>query len=249
MLINADAKQLEWRAVVHLSGDKIGIEEINAGLDFHADNQKTFKLPSRDVSKIFLFRAIYKGSAYAYSVDPLFAHIGGERFWQGVIDKFYEKYAGIFQYHNRIISEVVDTGKLIVPDTGRTYLFEQRQVRGVFQWPVTDICNYPVQGFSADLMSIIRVALHTKLQEQGIITHGPFDRTLWCNTVHDSILLDVDNQRETWYNICIEIEKAFRNTGKNFEAIFHRPLLVPMACDITIGNNWLHMHKVVIKGI
>lgn len=239
MLINADAAGIEWRCVLHLSEDKVGIQEVLNGVDTHSENQKLFKLPHRKVAKIFLFRAIYKGSAWSYANDPQFSWIGGEKFWQGVIDRFYEKYEGIYAYHNNIISTVVNNGFLLMP-TGRIYEFEPRLKKGEWQWPVTDICNYPVQGLAADLMAIVRVTLHTLLSGTNL-------RYLWINTVHDQILLDVDNNRKHWYNICIEIEKAFNNTAKNYELLFRQPLLVPMACDLKIGNNWLHLHKIKLN--
>ena len=54
-ILNVDLAALEWRTIVELSGDKIALEEINAGLDFHTDNQQRFNLPSRLIAKVFLF--------------------------------------------------------------------------------------------------------------------------------------------------------------------------------------------------
>jgi DNA polymerase I-like protein with 3'-5' exonuclease and polymerase domains len=239
LLINADAKQLEWRCVAHLANDQVAIAEINEGRDFHRENQDFFKLPSRVIAKRFLFRAIYKGKAHTYAFDPEFSWIGNEKFWQGVIDRFYEKYQAIADYHTRLIQQVVETGKLVMP-TGRIYEFEQRLRKGTYEWNESDICNYPVQGFAADLMAIIRVNLRTLLAARPELVY------LFCNTVHDSILLDVDNERSNWYNICIEINKAFNNTANNYEQLFRQPLLVPMACDLKVGINWLWMHNVKI---
>lgn len=240
--INADASQLEWRIVVHQANDKVGIQEIADGVDFHQKNKDTFKLPTRLISKIFLFRAIFRGSAYAYSVDPDFSHLGGEKFWQAVIDRFYEKYTGIYDYHQRIIGEAVNTGKVVVPDTGRVYVFEPKQRRGDWVWPETDIVNYPVQGGAADVMAIIRTTLRRRLMAKRGLVYS------FCNTVHDSVLLDVDNRRENWYNICIETKKAFDDAGKNFKLLFGSDLRVPMACEIKIGNNWAWLHKLKLEG-
>jgi DNA polymerase I-like protein with 3'-5' exonuclease and polymerase domains len=124
--------------------------------------------------------------------------------------------------------------------TGRVYDFEPVLRRGEYIWPVTDICNYPVQGFAADLMSIVRVNLNTILSQMPYIY-------LWGNTVHDSILLDVDNARDTWYNVCRAVKTAFENTAENYELLFNEPLLVPMACDVKVGINWLWMHKLKFK--
>ena len=56
MLLKVDAKALEWRVAVELSGDKVGLQEILDGVDSHADNQQRFGLPSRLIAKTYLFR-------------------------------------------------------------------------------------------------------------------------------------------------------------------------------------------------
>lgn len=134
--------------MAHNSQDKTAIQEIKDGVDFHSDNQAKFKLPSRLIAKVFLFRAIFKGSAYAYSVDNDFKHLGGQKFWQKVIDKFYEKYTGIYDYHTKLIQEVSLTGKL-TSESGRVYEFEPKLVRGEWKLPENDIVNYPVNLIAA----------------------------------------------------------------------------------------------------
>lgn len=143
MILNLDAKSLEWRVCLHNSGDKVGIQEVMEGIDSHADNQRVFGLPSRLIAKVFLFRAIFKGSAYAYSVDNDFKHIGGVKYWQNVIDKFYEKYDGIYKYHIKLMQEATSTGQ-IVSNSGRVYKFEPRMRNGELKWPETEIVNLPV---------------------------------------------------------------------------------------------------------
>lgn len=144
MIANLDAAQLEWRVVAHNSGDKVAIQEILDGADFHSDNQAKFKLPSRLIAKVFLFRAIFKGSAYAYSVDNDFKHLGGQKFWQNIIDRFYEKYTGIYQYHASLIREATSTGQ-VISNSGRIYRFEPRMKRGLLTYPENDIVNFPVK--------------------------------------------------------------------------------------------------------
>ena len=72
MLLNADAKQLEWICAAYLSQDKVAIKEILGQIDQHKDNQKRFGLPSRLIAKTFVFRLIYGGGAYSYANDPNF---------------------------------------------------------------------------------------------------------------------------------------------------------------------------------
>ena len=49
MLLNADAKQLEWICATYLSQDKVAIDEINNQVDQHADNQERFGLDRKSV--------------------------------------------------------------------------------------------------------------------------------------------------------------------------------------------------------
>ena len=121
-IVNVDAKSLEWCTYLFLSQDKVGIEEWNAVVadpktnDIHTANQNAFKLPSRLIAKVFLFRAIYRGTAFAYSRDPDFVHVSKSvDFWQGVIDNFYRKYKGLASCHMRYIKEATTTGKLTSP--------------------------------------------------------------------------------------------------------------------------------------
>lgn len=95
MLLQADAKQLEWVGATYLSQDQVALNEILNNVDQHTDNQERFGLPSRLIAKTFVFRLIYGGSAYSYANDPDFKAIGNESFWQGVIDEFYKKYFGL----------------------------------------------------------------------------------------------------------------------------------------------------------
>lgn len=244
MLLNYDAAQLEWRAVAHLSQDPVAIREIVEGLDGHSDNQKKFRLPDRLTAKKFLFRNIYcpfsmaDETAYAYSVDNDFRHVGGRKFWRAAIENFYDKYSGLRRWHQQIIQEVTRTGTL-TSETGRVYEFEMRRKRGEMVWPINDIVNYPVQGFSADLMSIARVSAFNRLRND--------PRILFINTVHDSITLDVDADLEACYNISITMKKVFRDIGPNFERLYGKKLLVPMDCDSKVGINWLWMHKINIR--
>lgn len=244
MLINYDAKQLEWRAVAHLSNDKIAIEEINNDLDFHSDNQKKFKLPSRLIAKKFLFRTIYcphsiaDRTAYAFSVDNDFKDVGGIRFWRAAVDSFYEKYTGIYNYHIKLMQQVSLTGRLH-SETGRDYVFEQVMRKGEMEWPVSDIANFPVQGFSADLMCMARVTAYNRLHNLPYVK--------FINTVHDSLVLNVDKDLKTCYNISITVKKAFRDLPINFERIYGKKLLVKMDCDSKVGINWLWMHELNIK--
>lgn len=229
MLINCDARGLEIVCIAYLSQDKVLMKELIDGVDIHGENQKVFGLPSRLVAKVFVFRLIYGGSAYSYSVDPDFTDVStSEKYWQKVIDKFYQKYTGIHDWHTKITQEAMTTGKLTMP-TGRVYLFEpKRSKRGELETPDTIIKNYPVQGLGADLMSIARVSFSRRFKDANI------DGYL-VNTVHDSIVCDC--KQESTEQVGRIFLNVFSDIPANFKRVFGVEFNLPLRCEISVGTN------------
>ena len=145
-IVNVDAKSLEWATYLFLSQDPVGIEEWHGVVndpskhDIHKANQVAFNLPSRLIAKVFLFRWIYRGSAFAYSKDPDFAPVSTSvQFWQDVIDKYYNKYKQILATHEKYIKDATTTGKVTSP-FGREYQFAPvKKWNGDIKWNESDI--------------------------------------------------------------------------------------------------------------
>lgn len=238
MLINADAKALEWVCCAYLSQDKVAIKEIIAEVDMHSDNQKRFNLPTRLIAKTFVFRLIYGGSAYSYANDPDFREIGGEDFWQKVIDAFYDKYKGLKAWHEKIMFDAKRDRKLTMP-TGRVYYYEPEIKFDKVKYPRTKILNYPVQGLGADLMAIARVTLRNRLKGR--------EGVQLINTVHDSIMLDYDEK--IWYNnnsLLKMVSNSFIDVPKNFEKLFGSRFNLPMRAELEVGETWGTMKVVEV---
>ncbi|MGL4336111.1 MAG: hypothetical protein ACRCST_04390, partial [Turicibacter sp.] len=152
-----------------LSRDEQGIKEVLEKLDTHSINQETFKLPSRLIAKIYLFRTIFRGSGWAFSVDNAFKHVSDDPiFWENINTMFYKKYLGLDRLHMKWAQTVVERKPIIGP-TGREWFIEPKfQERKIWQnhktettatLVLTQLSNLPVQGTSADIMSIARVTL------------------------------------------------------------------------------------------
>jgi DNA polymerase I-like protein with 3'-5' exonuclease and polymerase domains len=237
MLIEADAHMLEVVCAAYLSQDEVLCQEIRDGVDIHTNNQQRFKLPDRTIAKIFKFRLIYGGSCWSYALDKEFNWISDDpKYWQGIIDEYYHKYQGLHKWHEQIVSEASKTGKLVMP-TGRIYTYQPYWKRDRWVWPRTTILNYPVQGLGQDLMAIARVSAYKRLREKG----------LFINTVHDSILMDLDNDVEVCYNVYTEFDKLFRDIPDNFERLFGVPFNLPMKCECKYGMDWFNMKKITKK--
>jgi len=235
MLLQADAKQLEWVGAAYLSQDDLAIQEIWDGTDMHSDNQARFGLPSRLIAKTFVFRLIYGGSAYSYAHDPNFRDIGNEAYWQNIIDQFYNKYTKLKEWHDEILFRAKRDRKLTMP-TGRVYYYEPEVTSYGVKHPRTKILNYPVQGLGADLMSIARVSLRNRLlNKEGVRL---------INTVHDSIILDFDPK--VWDNNSIVsiVEKCFNDVPSNFEKLFGHKFNLPMRVECEIGPTWGNMETI-----
>jgi DNA polymerase I-like protein with 3'-5' exonuclease and polymerase domains len=235
MLLQADAKQLEWVGAAYLSQDDLAIKEIWEGTDMHSDNQERFGLPSRLIAKTFVFRLIYGGSAYSYANDPNFKDIGDESYWQNIIDQFYNKYTKLKEWHDEIMFLAKRDRKLTMP-TGRVYNYKPEVTSYGVKYPRTKILNYPVQGLGADLMSIARVSLRNRLLDK--------EGVKLINTVHDSIILDFDSK--VWDNNSIVkiVDECFNDVPKNFEKLFGKTFNLPMRVECEIGPTWGNMETV-----
>ena len=238
MLVNLDAKALEWVCALFLSQDKVGIQEQLENVDVHSINQQRFALPTRLAAKTYLFRLIYGGSAYSYSVDPDFVDIStSQSYWQGVIDDTYTKYYGLARWHTSLIDEAVRTGKLTIL-TGREYNFVPKTVRGEKVWPRTTILNYPVQGLGAEVMAIIRVIMLRNLRKNNL-------SSLMVCTVHDSVLIDCpEKEVDKVVELCYQTFEEFPSFWKK---VFNSDFNVPLKVEVQTGPNWGDMKDYIRK--
>jgi len=243
MIVNVDAKSLEWCTYLYLSQDPGGIEEWNGVIndptknDIHKANQVAFTLPSRLIAKVFLFRWIYRGSAYAYSKDPDFISVSKSiDFWQDVIDKYYKKYQKIHDTHMRYIKEATTNGKIISP-FGREYIYTpKKNWRGDMVWSEPDITNWPNQGCGADVMAVARVACYQRLQRANI------PQVKLISTVHDSIVADVPDKYTEQTSVIFD--NVFKDLPKLVEQAYGVEWNIPMLGEVSVGPNMLELTEV-----
>jgi hypothetical protein len=250
MLLKVDAAQLEWRVKVFLAQDKVGmleIEEMEAGrFDIHTDNEKNFKLPSRTIAKNFVYQMIFQdvfgdqgmeGAGYGFAGKADFQHVftGPKKEviqkWTDVAQAFFDKYPAIYEHSLSSIRTAVLSGSITVP-SGRFYTFKPEQKYGGLDWPRTKILNYPIQGFSADLVQIARLALKEKVSKIPEYDKGLI---LLINTVHDDIEADVDNNPDLVYETACAMEDSFKEIQPRFKRMYGSEINVPMAGEVKFG--------------
>lgn len=236
MLINADVKSLEVFVAADLSNDKTLKEELLNKLDLHSLNQERFKLPTRTIAKIFIFKLLYGATAFGYAQDADFLAVGySEKQWQGVIDEFYSKYVGIAKWHNTIIQKAKEYGFLEIP-SGRYYNFRPfRQGHG-WKWPITKIKNYPVQGFGAELVKLARVDFFQEFKRSGL--EGEF-----ICTIHDSLVTDVPSKNVEL--VCRMLRTSIEKTPALCKEWFDYDFSLPVWCEVAVGQNKLDMKEFV----
>ena len=246
MIFNIDVKSLEWCTYLQLSQDKVGIEEWLNVLedptknDIHRGNQTAFDLPTRLIAKVFLFRWIYRGSAYAYSKDPDFAHVSRKvAFWEDVIERYYNKYNGLYKCHMDFIRKGTQTGQLVSP-LGRLHKFQlKKSFDGSMQYSESDITNHPNQGLGADVTAMARVIARQRMKA----LKTPL-KSILVNTVHDSIVLDGPH---TELNAVANLfDHIFRDLPKIITQYYGVQWNVPLRAEVKYGPNMSDMDELVL---
>lgn len=232
MIVSCDAKQLEWRGILELSQDQVGIGEVLAGEDTHALNQKYLNLepgkPGRLIAKIFLFRTIFRGSGWSFANDPDFMHVStSASFWDKMNAKFFAKYKAIDAAHKKW-ADIVMSGQPIIGPLGREWFIKNRDANGELFVPWTTLTNYPVQGTCADIMTIARVSFFNRFRKAGF-------KGKLIQTVHDSIVADVPD--EEVQDIVNLFHAVFADLTKNIYNIFGYEWKTPLHCETSVGPN------------
>lgn len=229
MLVNCDVKGLEVVVAAELSGDAVLCKEVRDKENIHENNRARFDLPSRLIAKIFKFRLIYGGTAYSYAHDSDFMGVStSEKFWQGIIDEYYEKYSGIKKWHSTLIDTAIRDRQLEIP-SGRIFPIEPDYSKRD-PWPHTIIKNYPVQGFGADLVMLARLQARKLLRENAGVK-----KSVLISTIHDSIVADCP---EDEYELVGRIlNQSVEDVPELCRKVFDYRFKLPLTAEVQYGPN------------
>jgi DNA polymerase-1 len=238
MIVDADLSQIEWRVCAELTQDPVMIQEILEGRDQHAYTcTNMMELPltkeNRTDAKIFNFRAIYANpetAAYAYCMDARMPDFS-QRKWDKILEAFFTHYKGMVQAHARWVQEVRREGVFTGP-TGRQWVFKKKRKKGVLDYSVSDIYNYPVQGTAGDIIKLALIKIRKQMIERKL-------RTMLVNTVHDSIIFDApEDEVEEIGNIALSV---FQSIPELLERYFNWRITVPIVGEVQYGPSWGNM--------
>jgi DNA polymerase-1 len=225
VMTEADAKQLEFRSVGELSGNKQIFEDIINNIDVHSVTAK-FIGCSRQDGKSFTFAPLYGAmpEGKALKIAEYYRH-------------FIKKYS-LEEWHGKVATDIINNGGLQRLPSGREFYFKdtKRYPSGGFS-NATQIKNYMVQGWATgDIIPIFCVEVWKLLKQVGI-------RSVLVLTVHDSVCVDtapedkkiiIDILNKAWYNT-IKIEPIKR---WNYE------IKIPLEIEIKQGKDLLHLNAI-----
>lgn len=222
-ILEGDYAQLEFRVAGFLAKDDGIRVDVEAGTDVHSYTASIIGCTRQE--------------AKAHTFKPLYGGVSGTEDQKRYYQAFKRKYAGVTEWHNELQKDAVTKGHVTLP-SGRQYCFPGTRWT---EWGTatnrTAICNYPVQGFAtADLLPLSLVRLHRAIKEKSL-------KSLICNTVHDSIVMDIYPGEE---KIAIETmaesmliipEESERRYGVRYD--------MPVGIELKMGKNWLDLEEVL----
>jgi len=224
-LLSADYSQIELRVLAHFSEDPVLLDAFSRGDDIHARTaQEVLGVPPllqtgehRRIAKMINFGITYGLTAYGLGtrlgIEPAEA--------QKLIDAYFQRYAGVRSFRERLLSEVRQAG------TTRTLFGRRRPIpeinaRNTNQrnYAERTALNSPLQGTAADLMKLAMIAVDALLRQDGL-------RTRMLLQVHDELLFEVPAE---------ELSAAKEVIQPALERVY--PLRVPLVVNLSVGPNW-----------
>ena len=226
-ILEIDYSSLEMVIACELARDARGISDIIEGKDIHKQTASIInQLPESEITKEI------RQLAKSYSFLPLF---GGTSFGHpphvaAYFDRFYTIYEGIYAWHQSLMTGTLKNGIVQTP-SGRQYFWPNVvRTRNNRVTSATQILNYPVQGFAADLVQLSCIRALRLFRENNL-------KSKLILTVHDSIVSDTHPDE---IDIVKQLlTKATTKVGDESEKLFGYKLVVPLNVEISHGKNWL----------
>lgn len=227
----ADYSQIELRMLAHFCGDPVLCEAFAKGTDIHTAvaceifnvTPDVVSSEQRRIAKAVNFGVLYGQSAFGLS-EAL--HIEQDKATL-FIDQYFAKYAAVDEYITRTLAEVARTG------FATTILGRRRAIDGIrpdrkrqLNLSERTAINTVIQGSAADLIKQAMLHVHRRLIE----TRHPARLLL---QIHDELVF------ETPADEIDSLAKLVRH-----EMIHAMPLNIPLAVDLSAGENWQDLEAV-----
>ena len=221
-ILEGDYRQLEFRVAGFLSKDKQVYKDVKNNVDVHQYTADTMNVTRQE--------------AKAHTFKPLYGGVLGTPKEMRYYEAFKNKYWQVNNWHYKLQKEAVSTKKIALP-SGREYAFpEARWTQYGNVTNSTAIKNYPVQGFAtADLLPLALVSLSAIMERNNM-------KSVICNTVHDSIILDVHPNEK---NACVDyLRLAMLSIKDECKKRYNIDYDMPIDIELKLGDNWLETKEI-----
>jgi DNA polymerase-1 len=228
-LVSADYSQIELRILAHYSADPALLESFRVGEDVHTRTAaETFGVAAgavtadqRRVAKVLNF-----GIAYGLSAFGLAQRLDmPPREAQGIIDRYFARYAGVKRWLEAIVAEARRSGEVRTL-FGRLRPMPEIAARNpaLRQAAERTAVNTPIQGTAAD---VVKVAM---LRVQAALARERLDARMLLQ-VHDELVLEVHER-------AVEPVSALLRREMQGSA----SLAVPLLVEVGHGRSWAEAH-------
>jgi DNA polymerase I len=241
ILVTADYSQIELRILAHLSEEPVLLDAYQTKQDIHTITAKLLfekeeiNSEERRLGKIINFGVIYGMGAGKFSREAGLPVTVGKDF----IEKYYERYPGIFRYLERVKKQAISQGFVeTICGRRRNFQFESGRLRKLKGVPIEEIhlgdlgnlglndssalrqaANAPIQGSSADIIKLAMVEMHKIL---------PQYQAKMLLQVHDELIFEMPEAEYAMLQPLIA--QTMENAVK---------LAVPLVVEMGRGDNWM----------
>ena len=222
-LVSADYSQFELRLAAVLSGDKVLVDDFNAGIDIHTKTASdVFGIPmdkvtkqQRRAAKTINFGVLYGMSAKGLADATGMTVSEAKQF----INDYFAVRRPIREYLDKILAQARDKGyvetyygrRRPTPDVKSSNFIIRAAAERAAQ-------NMPIQGTEADLMKRAMIEIDKALP----------DSAKMILQVHDSVVVECD---------CDKVEEVSRLLREIMEGVAPE-LKIKLAVEVTSGENW-----------
>lgn len=228
-LLSADYSQIELRILAHVTEDPGLVGAMREGADVHRRTAaEVFGIEEaevsgeqREIAKMVNYAVAYGLSAFGLATRLSIPNDEAS----SIIKRYFERYAGVRSWIDRIIAEGKEKGFVSTLDGRRRFLPDlQSRNPNLRQAAERAAINMPIQGTAADIIKRAMIGLDQALREAK-------SGARLLLQVHDELLLEVPKGEveEVSEMVCEQMEQA-------------ASLLVPLVVQVRSGSNWALAH-------
>lgn len=233
-----DGSGLEFRGAGLLSKDKMILSDINGGRDPHAFSgsvmhgttyEEFMERKREGDAKVLGWRK----AAKAHTFKPLFGGQSGTRAEKKYYTEFNKRYSDLAATQKEWSYAALGDKRLRTPWGLVFYFPEARMERDGYINVKTKAYNYPIQSISTAEIIPLAVVFFAHM----VHALGLQDKILLVNTIHDSVICEVDpDVIEVYKDLA---RKAWLYVYWYFSERYGFPLEgLPLGTEITYGSHW-----------